>query len=101
MRGRTLSNACVILDEAQNATSVQLKMFLTRMGKNSSFIVTGDMTQIDLPQKKHSGLKQAIDWLKEVDGVKLITFDKKDIVRHRLVVDIVKAFEKGEKTIEN
>ena len=96
MRGRTLSNACVILDEAQNATSVQLKMFLTRMGKNSSFIVTGDMTQIDLPKKGSSGLKQTIDWLKDIKGVETIIFDKKDIVRHRLVIDIVRAFEKGE-----
>ncbi len=100
MRGRTLSNACVILDEAQNATSVQLKMFLTRMGKNSSFIVTGDMSQIDLPKKTHSGLKQTIDWLKNIDGVETIVFDKKDIVRHRLVIDIVKAFEKGEGNLE-
>ena len=96
MRGRTLGNACVILDEAQNATSVQLKMFLTRMGKNSSFIVTGDMTQIDLPKKTHSGLEKTIDLLKDVNGVKVIKFDKNDIVRHRLVVDIVKAFEKDE-----
>ncbi len=96
MRGRTLSNACVILDEAQNATSVQLKMFLTRMGKNSSFIVTGDMTQVDLPNKNTSGLKQSIDWLQNIKGVATIEFDKKDIVRHRLVVDIVKAFEDNE-----
>ena len=97
MRGRTLSNACVILDEAQNATSVQLKMFLTRMGKNSSFIVTGDMSQIDLPKKAHSGLKQTIEWLSGINGVKTVVFNKKDIVRHRLVVDIVQAFEQGEK----
>ncbi len=97
MRGRTLSNACVILDEAQNATSVQLKMFLTRMGKNSSFIITGDMSQIDLPQKGHSGLKQTISWLKNINGIQTIEFNKKDIVRHRLVVDIVRAFEDGEK----
>lgn len=96
MRGRTLSNACVILDEAQNATSSQLKMFLTRMGKNSSFIVTGDMTQIDLPKKGISGLSQTIDWLKTVKGVEVVEFDKKDIVRHQLVVDIVRAFEIGE-----
>ena len=96
MRGRTLSNACVILDEAQNATAVQLKMFLTRMGKNSSFIVTGDMTQIDLPKKTNSGLSKTIQWLEKINGVEVIEFDKKDIVRHRLVVDIVKAFEDGE-----
>ncbi len=96
MRGRTLGNACVILDEAQNATSVQLKMFLTRMGKNSSFIVTGDMSQIDLPKKGHSGLEQTIDWLKNIKGVQIIEFNKTDIVRHRLVIDIVKAFEIGE-----
>ncbi len=94
MRGRTLSNACVILDEAQNATVNQLKMFLTRMGKNSKFIVTGDMTQIDLPQKSHSGLQKAMHLLASVKGVSSIMFDKRDIVRHQLVKDIVDAFEK-------
>lgn len=101
MRGRTLSNACVILDEAQNATSGQLKMFLTRIGKESKFIVTGDMTQIDLPKKQQSGLKQTIDWLKNINGVSVVLFDQKDIVRHKLVKDIVDAFEKGEHELTN
>lgn len=96
MRGRTLSNACVILDEAQNATTGQLKMFLTRMGKNSSFIITGDLTQIDLPKKNLSGLSQSVDFLKGIKGIETIVFDKKDIVRHKLVIDIVNAFEKNE-----
>jgi phosphate starvation-inducible PhoH-like protein len=96
MRGRTLSNACVILDEAQNATSNQLKMFLTRMGKNSKFIVTGDMTQVDLPQKSQSGLSRTIQLLKGIKGIASVEFDKKDIVRHQLVKDIVDAFEKSE-----
>ncbi len=96
MRGRTLNQACVILDEAQNASSNQLKMFLTRMGKHSKFIVTGDMTQIDLPKKQQSGLKQTIEWLKDIDHIALVEFNKKDIVRHRLVKDIIDAFEKGE-----
>ena len=93
MRGRTLANACVILDEAQNATSTQLKMFLTRMGKHSSFIVTGDMTQVDLPKKDQSGLKNTIEWLDGIKGIETIEFDKQDIVRHKLVAKIVQAYE--------
>lgn len=96
MRGRTLESACVILDEAQNATISQLKMFLTRMGVNSKFIMTGDSTQIDLPKKSDSGLIQAIRILKGIEGVSVIKFDERDIVRHKLVRMIVKAYEKEE-----
>jgi phosphate starvation-inducible protein PhoH and related proteins len=94
MRGRTLGNAFVILDEGQNTTVNQLKMFLTRMGENSKFIVTGDVTQIDLPKKHQSGLVKAITILKNIDGIKTIEFDTRDIVRHRLVKNIVNAYEK-------
>lgn len=94
MRGRTLNNAIVILDEAQNTTRSQLKMFLTRMGKNAKFIVTGDMTQVDLPHKVKSGLGHAVDLLQDVDGIATVQFDGRDIIRHRLVQDIVKAYEK-------
>ncbi len=96
MRGRTLSNAFVILDEAQNATVNQLKMFLTRMGENSKFIVTGDITQIDLPNKKNSGLLLSSNILKNVKGIGYINFGAKDIIRHRLVKDIVEAYETSE-----
>lgn len=94
MRGRTLSNAYVILDEAQNTTVNQLKMFLTRMGLNAKFIITGDITQIDLPRKTNSGLVQALKILKGIKNITTIFFDKKDIVRHRLVRDIVEAYDK-------
>lgn len=94
MRGRTLSNAFVILDEAQNTTVNQLKMFLTRMGLNAKFIVTGDVTQIDLPRKSQSGLIHALKILNKIKSISVIEFDKKDIVRHRLVRDIVDAYEK-------
>ncbi len=93
MRGRTLSNAYVILDEAQNTTVNQLKMFLTRMGLNAKFIITGDVTQIDLPRKSNSGLIQALKILKGIKSISTIYFDKKDIVRHRLVRDIVEAYD--------
>lgn len=96
MRGRTLENSFVILDEAQNATISQLKMFLTRMGVNSKFIMTGDTTQIDLPRKQESGLLQAMKILNGIDGISVIRFDERDIVRHRLVKDIVRAYEKSE-----
>ena len=96
MRGRTLENAFVILDEAQNATISQLKMFLTRMGVNSKFIMTGDSTQIDLPRKSESGLIQAMRILAGIEGVSIIRFDERDIVRHRLVIEIVKAYYKEE-----
>jgi len=94
MRGRTLSNAYVILDEAQNTTVNQLKMFLTRMGLNAKFIVTGDITQIDLPGKNQSGLIQALNILNGIKNISTIYFDKRDIVRHRLVRDIVDAYDK-------
>jgi len=94
MRGRTLSNAFVILDEAQNTTLNQLKMFLTRMGLNTKFIVTGDETQIDLPRRSDSGLLQALRILNGIDDIAVVRFDEKDIVRHKLVRDIVKAYEK-------
>jgi phosphate starvation-inducible PhoH-like protein len=93
MRGRTLENAFVILDEAQNATINQLKMFLTRMGVSSKFIMTGDTTQIDLPRKSESGLVQAIRILAGIEGISIIKFDERDIVRHKLVKRIVKAYE--------
>ncbi len=96
MRGRTLDNAVVILDEAQNTTLSQIKMFLTRMGRNAKFIVTGDVTQIDLPHKADSGLLKAMDNLREVKGIAIVEFDKRDIVRHPLVKSIVAAFERGE-----
>ncbi|MBI9063918.1 MAG: PhoH family protein [Marinilabiliaceae bacterium] len=94
MRGRTLNDACVILDEAQNTTTNQLKMFLTRMGTHAKFIVTGDVTQIDLPNPQNSGLVQAMRILKGVRSIERINFTVKDIVRHRLVQDIVEAYEK-------
>ncbi len=96
MRGRTLENAFVILDEAQNATISQLKMFLTRMGVSSKFIITGDTTQIDLPRKTDSGLPQAMRILDGVEGISIIRFDERDIVRHKLVKRIVRAYDKEE-----
>ncbi|NLO70446.1 MAG: PhoH family protein [Porphyromonadaceae bacterium] len=95
MRGRTLSDAVVILDEAQNTTTNQIKMFLTRMGLNTKMIVTGDITQIDLPWQQKSGLIDALDVLKGVKGIAKIEFDKGDIVRHKLVQRIVEAYEKN------
>jgi phosphate starvation-inducible protein PhoH and related proteins len=94
MRGRTLNNAFVILDEAQNATDVQMKMFLTRLGANSKAIITGDITQIDLPIKTKSGLIQAKEILSEITGVGFVYFDKEDVVRHKLVKDIIDAYDK-------
>ena len=94
MRGRTLDNAFVILDEAQNTTLSQIKMFLTRMGRNAKFIVTGDVTQIDLPKAGDSGLMRAMNMLGSIQGIASIEFDKGDIVRHPLVKHIVEAFEK-------
>ena len=96
MRGRTLNDAVVILDEAQNTTTQQIKMFLTRMGMNTKMIVTGDMTQIDLPSSQKSGLVQAMHILKGVKGISFIELNKKDIVRHKLVTRIVEAYEKFE-----
>ncbi len=94
MRGRTLNNAFVILDEAQNATATQMKMFLTRLGVNSKAIITGDITQIDLPSKSVSGLIEAKDILNNIEGVGFVYFDKSDVVRHKLVKDIINAYEK-------
>ena len=92
MRGRTLSDAVVILDEAQNATVLQLKMFLTRMGLGSKMIVTGDLTQIDLPASQRSGLADAMNRLKDIKGIQIVQFNQQDIVRHHLVTHIVKAY---------
>ena len=97
MRGRTLNDAVVILDEAQNTTTQQIKMFLTRMGMNTKMIVTGDMTQIDLPASQTSGLVQALRILKGVKGISFVELSKKDIVRHKLVERIVDAYEKFDK----
>ncbi|MBQ4519843.1 MAG: PhoH family protein [Bacteroidaceae bacterium] len=97
MRGRTLNDAVVILDEAQNTTSAQIKMFLTRMGMNTKMIVTGDMTQIDLPHSQTSGLVQALKILKGVKGISFVELNKKDIVRHKLVTKIVEAYERFDK----
>ena len=97
MRGRTLYDAVVILDEAQNTTTQQIKMFLTRMGMNTKMIVTGDMTQIDLPSSQTSGLVQALKILKGVKGISFVELNKKDVVRHKLVTQIVEAYEKFDK----
>lgn len=95
MRGRTLDDSFIILDEAQNTTKEQMKMFLTRMGNGSKIVVTGDVTQIDLPADKKSGLKDAISILKNIDDIAIIRLSEKDVVRHKLVQDIVKAYEKA------
>ena len=94
MRGRTLSNACIILDEAQNTTSVQMKMILTRMGENSRMVVTGDPSQVDLPTGTRSGLRDAMEILGGIDGVKMIEFSADDVVRHSLVATIVRAYDR-------
>lgn len=94
MRGRTLDEAFIILDEAQNTTSEQIKMFLTRLGNESRMVITGDITQIDLPDAKKSGLVEAIKVLKGIDDISIHRFSEKDVVRHRLVQDIIKAYEK-------
>ena len=93
MRGRTLANAFVILDEAQNTTAVQMKMFLTRLGENARMVVTGDLSQVDLPRGTRSGLRDAVDIIGEVDGVAVSHFDESDVVRHHLVAKIVKAYD--------
>ena len=94
MRGRTINNAFVILDEAQNATSMQMKMFLTRLGQGSKAIITGDETQIDLPRKSDSGLIQIQRVLRSVEGIKFVYFNKTDVVRHKLVMDIIEAYDR-------
>ncbi|MBQ4433879.1 MAG: PhoH family protein, partial [Bacteroidales bacterium] len=96
MRGRTLDNAYVILDEAQNATESQLKMFLTRMGKNAKFFITGDITQVDLPRHQSSGLIQAGKILRNIKGIEFIYLDNSDVVRHHLVTKIIQCYEKWE-----
>ena len=101
MRGRTLDDSFVILDEAQNTTPEQMKMFLTRLGFNSKMVITGDVTQIDLPDGKRSGLVEVIKILKNVEDIESITFNDKDVVRHRLVQDIVKAYAKYEERKKN
>ena len=93
MRGRTLSNAFVILDEAQNTTPIQMKMFLTRLGENSRMVVTGDLSQVDLPKGVKSGLQDAVDTLVGIDSVSFVRFSERDVVRHRLVSHIVRAYE--------
>ena len=95
MRGRTLDNAFVILDEAQNATSAQLKMFLTRMGRNAKFVITGDITQIDLPRHQQSGLVQATRILDGIKGISIIQLDNTDVIRHKLVTKIIRAYERN------
>ncbi len=97
MRGRTLDNAFIILDEAQNATDLQLKMFLTRIGANAKAIITGDLTQVDLPKNQKSGLEKAVRILKHIDGIAHIELDEEDVVRHRLVKAIIRAYEKEHK----
>ena len=96
MRGRTLNNAFILLDEAQNTTPMQMKMFLTRMGPESKMIVTGDASQIDLPGNQKSGLKEAIRILHDVKGIEMIELNEKDVVRHKLVRDIIEAYGKSD-----
>ena len=96
MRGRTLDDSFIILDEAQNTTPEQMKMFLTRLGFGSKIVVTGDITQIDLPDGKKSGLVEVIKILKNVDDIETVKFSEKDVVRHKLVQDIIKAYDKYE-----
>ena len=96
MRGRTLNDAFILLDEAQNTTPMQIKMFLTRMGPSSKVIVTGDLSQVDLPKKQHSGLAEAVRILKDVKGIGFTYLTHKDVIRHRLVKDIISAYKKSE-----
>ncbi|MDE6801188.1 MAG: PhoH family protein, partial [Muribaculaceae bacterium] len=101
MRGRTLNDAIVVLDEAQNTTTHQIKMFLTRLGMNAKMIITGDITQIDLPRSTQSGLVQALRVLRDIPGIGKVEFGKKDIVRHQLVQRIVEAYEAFDKEQEH
>ncbi len=96
MRGRTLSDAVVILDEAQNTTTAQIRMFLTRMGRNTKMIITGDLTQVDLPKGQRSGLREACDILQGIKGISFVEMGRKDIVRHQLVNRIVEAYERAD-----
>ena len=99
MRGRTLANACVILDEAQNTTPVQMKMFLTRLGENSRMVITGDMSQIDLPLGVPSGLRDALDIVEGIPGIGIVRFTDADVVRHPLVTRIVRAYAERDKDL--
>jgi phosphate starvation-inducible PhoH-like protein len=102
MRGRTLDHAYIILDEAQNATDLQIKMFLTRIGANAKAIITGDLTQVDLPKNQRSGLDKAIRILRNIDGIAHVELDEEDVVRHRLVKAIIRAYDKDkEKANDN
>lgn len=101
MRGRTLNNAFIILDEAQNTTASQMKMFLTRLGNQSKAIITGDITQVDLPKKTLSGLIDVEKILKGIEGIEFVYFSNKDVVRHKLVAEIIKAYEKSEENFKN
>jgi phosphate starvation-inducible PhoH-like protein len=101
MRGRTLDDSFIILDEAQNTTPEQMKMFLTRIGYNSKVIVTGDLSQTDLPDGKKSGLAEAVKILNNIDGIAIHSFTEKDVVRHRLVQKIIVAYENYEKNLKN
>jgi phosphate starvation-inducible PhoH-like protein len=98
MRGRTLDKAFVILDEAQNTTAMQMKMFLTRMGMTAKFVITGDMSQVDLPNRQRSGLAYALDVLKDVDEIGVVRLGQNDVIRHQLVKKIIAAFEKVEES---
>ena len=100
MRGRTLDNAFVILDEAQNATESQLKMFLTRMGPSAKFVITGDVTQIDLPRNQPSGLLQAVRLLKNTEGIEFVYLDTSDVIRHRLVKKLIELYDHANKNEE-
>jgi phosphate starvation-inducible PhoH-like protein len=101
MRGRTLNDSFIILDEAQNTTSEQMKMFVTRMGFNSKCVITGDITQIDLPNARRSGLIEAMDVLRGVDGIAFMYFDESDVVRHQLVQRIVRAYDEFKSRVES
>jgi phosphate starvation-inducible PhoH-like protein len=98
MRGRTLDNCFVILDEAQNATETQLKMFMTRMGPNAKMMITGDLSQIDLPRNQQSGLGGAVRMLKKIKGISVVYLDVMDVVRHKLVKEIIKAYDSHKPT---
>jgi phosphate starvation-inducible PhoH-like protein len=100
MRGRTLDNAFVILDEAQNTTIQQMKMFLTRMGHSAKFVVTGDMTQVDLPNRQKSGLRHSLDLLSDVKGIGILHLNENDVIRHKLVMRIILAYKEANQTIK-
>ena len=101
MRGRTLKNAFVLLDEAQNTTTMQMKMFLTRLGDNARMVVTGDISQIDLPAGQKSGLKDALEVLQGVEGIDIVKFDDTDVVRHPMVARIVRAYGERDDALKN